>query len=89
MHIEILHKKSADRVLRSAQRVENPLRGFPPDFFAVCCAHNLFVYDEQIPHLQPEKYFLLSQKTLRDYFYSLGRGLPLPYHKLDIWEASA
>ena len=26
-------------------------------FFAVCCAHNLFACGEQIPHLQPEKYF--------------------------------
>ena len=26
-------------------------------FFAVCCAHNLFAIGEQIPHLQPEKYF--------------------------------
>jgi hypothetical protein len=52
-------------------------------FFAVCCAHNLFAYSEQIPHLQPEKYFcprtrrgqkcfklyfLLAQKTLRGFF---------------------
>ena len=25
--------------------------------FAVCYAHNLFADGEQIPHLQPEKYF--------------------------------
>ena len=25
--------------------------------FAVCCAHNLFAYGEQIPHLQPELCF--------------------------------
>jgi hypothetical protein len=55
-------------------------------FFAVCCAHNLFAVGEQIPHLQPEKYFLpgtrpgrkcsefdflLPQKTLRGFFDSL------------------
>ena len=26
-------------------------------FFAVCCVHNLFVEDEQIPHLQPDRCF--------------------------------
>ena len=39
------------------QTVENPLRGFLT-VFAVCCAHNLFAAGEQIPHLQPEMYFL-------------------------------
>jgi hypothetical protein len=51
--------------------------------FAVCCAHNLLAYGEQIPHLQPEMYFasgtrpdakcfslcfLLTQKILRSFF---------------------
>ena len=59
-------------------------------FFAVCCAHHLSADSRQIPHLQPEKYFLpgtrpgrkcfllyflLTQKTLRGFFYSL-KGLP-------------
>ena len=26
--------------------------------FAVCCAHNLYAFGVQIPHLQPEKYFV-------------------------------
>ena len=26
-------------------------------FFAVCCAQNLFAVGKQIPHLQPEMYF--------------------------------
>ena len=57
-------------------------------FFAVCCAHNLFAVSEQIPHLQPEKYFPpgarpdgkylllcfpLTRKILRSFFYSLKR----------------
>ena len=56
--------------------------------FAVCCAHNLFAVSEQIPHLQPEKYFpsgtrpdekcfrscfSLTRKILRSFFYSLKR----------------
>jgi len=55
-------------------------------FFAVCCAHNLYAFGVQIPHLQPEMYFasgtrpdvkcfrlyfLLAQKTLRGFFDSL------------------
>jgi len=64
---------------------KNPFRAFH-QFFAVCCAHNLFAIGEQIPHLQPEKYFLpgtrpgrkcfslyfpLARKTLRGFFDSL------------------
>ena len=55
-------------------------------FSAVCCAHNLYAFGVQIPHLQPEMYFvsgtrpdtkcfslyfLLTQKTLRGFFDSL------------------
>ena len=36
---------------------KNPF-GLFHQIFAVCCAHNLFATDEQIPHLQPELYFL-------------------------------
>ena len=55
-------------------------------FFAVCCAHNLYAQSVQIPHLQPELYFasgtrpdtkcfglyfLLTQKTMRGFYDSL------------------
>jgi|GEM_PF-1131492 len=59
--------------------------------FAVCCAHSLFAYGEQLAHLQPEKYFLsgarpdrkflilfggLRRQTLRGFFDKLkGRGM--------------
>ena len=64
---------------------EKPCRLFR-QFFAVCCAHNLFALGEQIPHLQPEKCFSprtrrgrkrfelyspLSRRTLRGFFDSL------------------
>ena len=39
----------------SSKLVEKARWAFPP-VFAVCCAQNLLW--EQIPHLQPEKYFL-------------------------------
>ncbi|MBQ3192673.1 MAG: hypothetical protein IJB59_03775, partial [Oscillospiraceae bacterium] len=57
-------------------------------------AHNLFAYGEQIPHLQPEKYFLpgtrpgrkyfslyfpLARKTLRGFFDGLRRGAAPPF----------
>ena len=32
--------------------------GFFRQRIAVCCAHNLCAIGAQIPHLQPEKYFL-------------------------------
>ena len=32
--------------------------GFFDKRLAVCCVHNLYAYGAQIPHLQPEKYFL-------------------------------
>ena len=55
-------------------------------FSAVCCAHNLYAFGVQIPHLQPDMYFVsgtrpdtkcsklyfpLTQKTLRGFFYYL------------------
>ena len=73
--------------------VEKPLRDFPP-VFAVCCAHNLFAESEQIPHLQPEKYFLpgtcpgrkclqlyflLTQKTLRGFLRIYNPGNGSPF----------
>ena len=54
---------------------------------AVCCVHNLFVYSEQIPHLQPDMCFCprtrrgqkpfpicfpLTREILRSFFYSLS-----------------
>ena len=57
--------------------------------FAVCCAHNSSAYGEQIPHLQPDKYFasgtrpdakcfrlcfLLAQKILRSLFRHSEHG---------------
>ena len=71
--------------MHPVELVENPC-GLFRQFFAVCCAHNLFAAGEQIPHLQTEKYFcprtrrgqkclelyfLLTQKTLRGFFDSL------------------
>ena len=38
--------------------------GFSDKRLAVCCAHNLSVYDGQIPHWQPELYFL--SRTCRE-----------------------
>ena len=39
------------------QRLSKNPFGLFRQFFAVCCAHNLFAIGEQIPHLQPEKCF--------------------------------
>ena len=33
--------------------------------FAVCRAHSLFAYGEQLAHLQPEKYFLSGTRPDR------------------------
>ena len=43
--------------IRAALRVSKKPFGLIRQIFAVCCAHNLFADSEQIPHLQPEKYF--------------------------------
>ena len=57
----------------SVQSVEKPLRGFPAGF-AVCRAQNLFATGEQIPHLQPEKYFLPGTRPGRKWI-SIGLQL--------------
>ena len=46
---------------------KNPA-GFSDKKIAVCCAHNLFAFGEQISHLQPEKYFLSRTCRERKYF---------------------
>ena len=47
------------------QAVEKPLTGFSDKFSAVCCAHSLFAYGEQLAHLQPEMYFLSGTRPDR------------------------
>ena len=42
--------------------------GFSDKRLAVCCAHNLCAIGAQIPHLQPEKYFLSRIYRERKYF---------------------
>ena len=46
-----------------AETVEKT-KGFSDKRIAVCCAHNLPADGGQIPHLQPEKYFL--SRTCRE-----------------------
>ena len=49
-----------------AQTVEKPLTGFSDKLvFAVCRAHSLFAYGEQLAHLQPEMYFLSGTRPDR------------------------
>ena len=70
----------------AAELVEKNPIGVFRQYFAVCYAHNLYAFGAQIPHLQPEMYFvsgtrpdtkyfglffLLTQKTLRGFFDSL------------------
>jgi len=43
--------------------------------FAVCCAHNLFACSKQIPHLQPEMYFLPGTRPGRKSFDFIRRLL--------------
>jgi hypothetical protein len=71
---------------------KNPF-GLFRQFFAVCCAQNLFAVYEQIPHLQPDRCFRprtrrgrkpfilcfsLARKILRSFFDSLRGQYSLP-----------
>jgi len=51
---------------------ENPF-GLFRQFFAVCCAHNLFAIGEQILHLQPEMCFRPRTRRGRKRFYFVFR----------------
>ena len=55
-------KETAEGV-RQSETVGKP-SGFSDRRLAVCCVHNLCAYGTQIPHLQPEKYFL--SRTCRE-----------------------
>jgi hypothetical protein len=59
-------KKAALGRLLSVSK--NPFGAFR-QFFAVCCVQNLFVYSEQIPHLQPGKYFCPRTRRGQKCFY--------------------
>ena len=66
MEIELVEIKimpPSDISRRGARLSKNP-PGFSDKRLAVCCAHNLSVCDGQIPHWQPELYFL--SRTCRE-----------------------
>ena len=53
-----------ETTLSGGLRLSKNPPGFSDKRLAVCCAHNLSVCDGQIPHWQPEKYFL--SRTCRE-----------------------
>ena len=80
--LEVAHSLTAAWKQAAVSLSRKPF-GLSRQFFAVCCAHNLYAFGVQIPHLQPEKYFLpgtrpgrksipilfaASRQTLRGFF---------------------